>query len=86
MEGCYYLLFRKGLSGTLLNSGHVVVPKAWIGKEAVVTLKEAENKISGKSKPSKQNVTHMFSGAFSLATDRFCLQMEEMCTTRLRRI
>jgi putative transposon-encoded protein len=22
------------------NSGHVVVPKAWIGKEAVVTLKE----------------------------------------------
>jgi putative transposon-encoded protein len=22
------------------NSGHVVVPKAWIGKEAIVTLKE----------------------------------------------
>jgi putative transposon-encoded protein len=22
------------------NSGHVVVPKAWIGKEAVVTLKK----------------------------------------------
>jgi putative transposon-encoded protein len=28
------------------NSGHVVVPKAWIGKEAIVTLKEKgkENK------------------------------------------
>jgi putative transposon-encoded protein len=25
------------------NSGHVVVPKAWIGKEAIVTLKEKEN-------------------------------------------
>jgi putative transposon-encoded protein len=24
------------------NSGHVVVPKVWIGKEAVVTLKEKE--------------------------------------------
>jgi putative transposon-encoded protein len=24
------------------NSGHVVVPKAWIGKEAIVTLKEKE--------------------------------------------
>ena len=23
------------------NSGHVVVPKAWIGKEAIVTLKES---------------------------------------------
>jgi putative transposon-encoded protein len=22
------------------NSGHVVVPKAWIGKEVIVTLKE----------------------------------------------
>jgi putative transposon-encoded protein len=22
------------------NSGHVVVPKAWIGEEAIVTLKE----------------------------------------------
>jgi putative transposon-encoded protein len=22
------------------NSGHVVVPKAWIGREAIVTLKE----------------------------------------------
>ena len=28
------------------NSGHVVVPKAWIGKEAIVTLKE--NKGKGK--------------------------------------
>jgi putative transposon-encoded protein len=24
------------------NSGHVVVPKAWIGKEAIVTLKEED--------------------------------------------
>ena len=30
------------------NSGHVVVPKAWIGKEAIVTLKEKE--IRSKSK------------------------------------
>ena len=28
------------------NSGHVVVPKAWIGKEAIVTLKE--NRTKGK--------------------------------------
>jgi putative transposon-encoded protein len=26
------------------NSGHVVVPKAWIGKEAIVTLKEVKGK------------------------------------------
>jgi putative transposon-encoded protein len=26
------------------NSGHVVVPKAWIGKEAIVTLKENRSK------------------------------------------
>jgi putative transposon-encoded protein len=26
------------------NSGHVVVPKAWIGKEAIVTLKETKAK------------------------------------------
>jgi putative transposon-encoded protein len=31
------------------NSGHVVVPKAWIGKEAIVTLKE-ESKGKGKKK------------------------------------
>ena len=30
------------------NSGHVVVPKAWIGKEAIVKLKEKENKTKGK--------------------------------------
>jgi putative transposon-encoded protein len=24
------------------NSGHVVVPKAWIGKEAIVTLKDSQ--------------------------------------------
>jgi putative transposon-encoded protein len=26
------------------NSDHVVVPKAWIGKEAIVTLKEKESR------------------------------------------
>jgi putative transposon-encoded protein len=26
------------------NSGHVVVPKAWIGKEAIVILKESKGK------------------------------------------
>jgi putative transposon-encoded protein len=26
------------------NSGHVVVPKAWIGKEAIVILKGKENR------------------------------------------
>ena len=30
------------------NSGHVVVPKAWIGKEAVVQLKEKEGRTKGK--------------------------------------
>jgi putative transposon-encoded protein len=30
------------------NSGHVVVPKAWIGKEAVVILKEKENRSKRK--------------------------------------
>jgi putative transposon-encoded protein len=30
------------------NSGHVAVPKAWIGKEAVVVLKERQSK--GRSK------------------------------------
>ena len=30
------------------NSGHVVVPKAWIGKEAIVTLKENERRIISK--------------------------------------
>jgi putative transposon-encoded protein len=32
------------------NSGHVVVPKAWIGKEAIVTLKEKESRGKGKKK------------------------------------
>jgi len=32
------------------NSGHVVVPKAWIGKEAIVTLKEKESRTKGKPK------------------------------------
>jgi putative transposon-encoded protein len=26
------------------NSGHVVAPKAWIGKDAIVTLKESKIK------------------------------------------
>jgi putative transposon-encoded protein len=26
------------------NSGHLVVPKAWIGKEAIVKLKEGRKK------------------------------------------
>jgi putative transposon-encoded protein len=30
------------------NSGHVVVPKAWIGKEAIVMLKEKVSKTKGK--------------------------------------
>jgi putative transposon-encoded protein len=30
------------------NSGHVVVPKAWIGKEAIVTLKEKDSTRKGK--------------------------------------
>jgi putative transposon-encoded protein len=30
------------------NNGHVVVPKAWIGREAIVRLKEKESKTKGK--------------------------------------
>jgi putative transposon-encoded protein len=30
------------------NSGHVVVPKTWIGKEAIVTVKEKGSKGKGK--------------------------------------
>jgi putative transposon-encoded protein len=30
------------------NSGHVVLPKAWIGKEAIVTLKEEGSKSKGR--------------------------------------
>jgi putative transposon-encoded protein len=32
------------------NSGHVVVPKARLGKEAIVTLKEKVRKGKGKGK------------------------------------
>ena len=32
------------------NSGHVLVPKAWIGKESIVVLKEKESKGKGKKK------------------------------------
>jgi putative transposon-encoded protein len=31
------------------NSGHVVVPKAWLGKEAIVTLKEKGAKVKVRS-------------------------------------
>jgi putative transposon-encoded protein len=30
------------------NSGHVVVPKAWIGKVAIVTVKEKDIRSRGK--------------------------------------
>ena len=30
------------------NSGHIVVPKAWMGKEAIFKLKEKENRSKGK--------------------------------------
>jgi putative transposon-encoded protein len=30
------------------NSGHVVVPKAWIGKVAIVTMKEKDIRSRGK--------------------------------------
>jgi putative transposon-encoded protein len=30
------------------NSGHIVVPKAWIGKTAVVILKEKQSRGKGK--------------------------------------
>ena len=36
------------------NSGHVVVPKAWIGKEAIVILKEKKSR--GKGKASMESV------------------------------
>jgi putative transposon-encoded protein len=32
------------------NSGHVVVPKAWIGKEAIVKLIEKENRNKRKKR------------------------------------
>jgi putative transposon-encoded protein len=33
------------------NSGHVVVPKAWIGMEAIVTLKEKVDRRKRKNQP-----------------------------------
>ena len=39
------------------NSGHVVIPKAWIGREAIVTLKE--NRTKGKSN-SQQKCSFQF--------------------------
>ena len=37
------------------NSGHVVVPKAWIGKEAIVTLKAKESRTKAKKNLSTRN-------------------------------
>lgn len=34
------------------NSGHVVVPKAWIGKEATVKLKAKVTGIKGRARPA----------------------------------
>ena len=33
------------------NSGHVVVPKAWIGKEAIVTLKVTKARVKKPTSP-----------------------------------
>ena len=52
----YYMVRRMKVTFTQIesvvtpsgNSGHVVVPKAWIGKEAMVTLKEKEKRSKGK--------------------------------------
>lgn len=44
------------------NSGHVVVPKAWIGKEAIVTLKE--NKAKGKNKQPAKSSGRYVAGFF----------------------
>jgi putative transposon-encoded protein len=35
------------------NSGHVVVPKAWIGEEAIVTLRKKKTKVKGLNKEEK---------------------------------
>jgi hypothetical protein len=42
------LTFFEGISG---NSGHIVVPNAWVGKEAIVLLKEKENRSKRKNQP-----------------------------------
>jgi len=36
------------------NSGHAVVPKAWIGKEAIVKLREKENRGKRKNQPLRE--------------------------------
>jgi putative transposon-encoded protein len=46
------------------NSSHVVVPKAWIGKEAIVALKE------GRGKKEKMNRAVLESKLFILHSDR----------------
>jgi putative transposon-encoded protein len=38
------------------NSGQIVVPKAWIGKEAIVKLKEKENRGTKKNKEHPLNL------------------------------
>jgi putative transposon-encoded protein len=43
------------------NSGHVVVPKAWIGKEAFVTLKKKRAKLKVNLKSVSLSVTFTIS-------------------------
>jgi putative transposon-encoded protein len=43
------------------NSGHVVVPKAWIGKEATMTLKEEKN-MGRRRNLFKSNNVHLKKG------------------------
>jgi putative transposon-encoded protein len=54
---CFYIMVRRMIATITQiesvvtpsgNSGHVVVPKAWIGKEAIVVLKETQSKGKGK--------------------------------------
>lgn len=41
------------------NSGHVVVPKAWIGKEAIVKLKEKEIRSKRKNQPRGEKISRV---------------------------
>jgi putative transposon-encoded protein len=54
------------------NSGHVVVPKAWIGKEAIVTLKEKEAEVKVRSYEVKPN-TLMIRTCYRLSKLRILL-------------
>jgi putative transposon-encoded protein len=44
------------------NSGHVVVPKAWICKEAIIKLKEKENRSKKKNQPRGERVCRVVMG------------------------